>query len=420
MKKYEWAIIGGGIAGISIAEILSREGHSAIIIDKNDKLSKVTTREFHEWIHTGALYTLVPDRLMTLKFILGAIDDLIEYYSCYERMNLIPTINGLKIKDTKNGWFSSNYIHFKYRLKGRKITFPWLIGIARSIDLINKMKKHDWLRRRAGELDPYKKNLFRGILKNILMLIKHKNKFFDLKTTDFTTNSRLLLRDMFKTAINNGLEVSANNKIVDIEQKDKNLLIHGEKESFIVDNIAICAGSGIQKFSDVKIKTTYAPIAVVNNISKETNSFVELDYFQKNCINILTKGNGIGLIGGITLKNREDCDKYINFVINEHKKINPNLNVLEKYIGEKNEITFLKQDRNYLYHINNSGKLRNVWTIVPGKFTLAFSLAPEFYRRVYSKNPKKSFRTYIDNKQTEIIANTAWYDAVKKSESEGE
>ena len=36
------------------------------------------------------------------------------------------------------------------------------------------------------------------------------------------------------------------------------------------------------------------------------------------------------------------------------------------------------------------------------------------------KNPKKSFRTYIDNKQTEIIANTAWYDAVKKSESEGE
>ena len=46
---------------------------------------------------------------------------------------------------------------------------------------------------------------------------------------------------------------------------------------------------------------------------------------MQNCINILTKGNGIGLIGGITLKNREDCDKYINFVINEHKKINPNL-----------------------------------------------------------------------------------------------
>jgi hypothetical protein len=418
MKKFEWAIIGGGIAGISIAEILSREGHSSIIIDKNKKLSKVTTREFHEWIHTGALYTLVPDRLMTLKFILGAVDDMIEYYSCYERMNLVPTMNGLKINDIKNGWFSSNYIHFKYRLKGRKITFPWLIGIARSIDLINKMKEHDWLRRRAGELDPYKKNLIKGILKNLLMLIKNKNKFFDLKTTDFTTNSRLLLRDMLETSVNKGLEVSTNNKIINIEQKENHLIIHGEKESFIAEKIAICAGSGIQEFSDVKIKTTYAPIAVVDNISKETNSFVELDYFQKNCINILTKGDGVGLIGGITLKDKKDCDNYINFVINEHKKINPNLNVLEKYIGEKNEITFRGQDRNYLYHINKSKKLNNVWTIVPGKFTLAFSLAPEFYRRVYSKNPRKLFKTYIDERESKVIANTAWYDAVKKSKGE--
>ena len=38
MKKYEWGIIGGGIAGISIGEILTREGHSAVLIEKNGKL----------------------------------------------------------------------------------------------------------------------------------------------------------------------------------------------------------------------------------------------------------------------------------------------------------------------------------------------------------------------------------------------
>ena len=42
---------------------------SSCLIDKNDKLASETTREFHEWIHTGALYTLVPDRLITLKFL---------------------------------------------------------------------------------------------------------------------------------------------------------------------------------------------------------------------------------------------------------------------------------------------------------------------------------------------------------------
>ncbi len=418
MKKYDWAIIGGGIAGISIAEILVREGHSTVIIDKNDKLAKVTTREFHEWIHTGALYTLVPDRLITLKFILGAIDDMIEYYSCYERMNIIPTENGLDIKDVNNGWFTQNYIHFKYRLKGRKITFPWLVGIARSIDLINKIEKHDWLRRRAGELEPYKKHLLRGIINNLIMLTKEKEKFFDIKTTDFTTNSRNLLRDIVTTSIKYGLDVSLSNKITNIEKKDNYLLVSGEKESFLVKNVAVCAGAGIARFSKVKIKTTYAPIAVVNNISEDTNSFVQLDYFQKNCINILTKGNGIGLIGGITLNNKQDCDKYINFVINEHKKLNPNLNVLKKYIGEKNEMTFQGQDRNYLYHINQVEKIKNVWTIVPGKFTLAFSLAPEFYRRVYKKNPKKSFNTYIADEYNDLIANTAWYDAMKNSKGE--
>ena len=77
MKHYEWAVIGSGIAGLSIAEILAREGHSVILVEKNNSLASETTREFHEWLHTGALYTLLPDRLRTLKFILGAIDDLL-------------------------------------------------------------------------------------------------------------------------------------------------------------------------------------------------------------------------------------------------------------------------------------------------------------------------------------------------------
>ena len=67
MKKYEWAIIGGGIAGISIAEILTREGHSCVLIEKNKDLASETSREFHEWLHIGSLYTLVPDDLKTLR-----------------------------------------------------------------------------------------------------------------------------------------------------------------------------------------------------------------------------------------------------------------------------------------------------------------------------------------------------------------
>ena len=156
---------------------------------------------------------------------------------------------------------------------------------------------------------------------------------------------------------------------------------------------------------------------IVDGVSKSTRSFVELDYFPKNCINILTKEDGIGLIGGITLKDINKCDDYLDFVIKEQKKLNPNLKVLEKYIGRKNELIFKNEDRNYLYHINPIHGYKNVWSIIPGKFTLAFSLAPEFYRRIYFKNPRKAFKSYIDKGEySSLVANTAWYDAINNIE----
>ena len=45
--------------------------------------------------------------------------------------------------------------------------------------------------------------------------------------------------------------------------------------------MALCSGKGIEYFSNVETKTSYAPIAVVSGINKQSKSFVELDYFTK-------------------------------------------------------------------------------------------------------------------------------------------
>ena len=51
----------------------------------------------------------------------------------------------------------------------------------------------------------------------------------------------------------------------------------------------------------------------------------------------------------------------------------------------------------------------DIWAIVPGKFSLAFSLAPEFYRRVYKTNPLKNFKTFSDdNFVRNMVSNTVW------------
>jgi len=416
MKKYEWAIIGSGIAGISIAEMLTRQGHSVILIEKNKKLASETTREFHEWLHTGSLYTLIPDRLITLRFILGAIDDLLEYYSSYERMNLISTRSGLRIDSSQIGWFNNNFIHFKYKVKGRKITFPWIYGVARSIFLIEKIKKHDWLRRRAGELGEIKSGMLKGISVLMTEILKHKEYFKDVQTSDFTINSRILLKDMISTSLDNGLDYSLNNEIINIEHNDSYKMLSGSNENFMAEKVALCNGAGIKKFADVKSKISYAPIAVVSEVPNKTKSFVELDYFPKNCINLLTKENNFGLAGGISVSEKSKCDEYLDYVLRMLKKEVPSIKEVERYIGIKNEITFKNQPRGYLYHIINSKK--GIWSIVPGKFSLAFSMAPEFYRQVYNKNPKKFFKTTSnDKKLNQIVSNTVWFDSYKKFEA---
>tara|TARA_B100000686_G_C16769314_1_gene963975 strand:- start:718 stop:1962 length:1245 start_codon:yes stop_codon:yes gene_type:complete len=409
MKTYDWLIVGGGIAGISLSEILTREGLSVALIEKNNKLASQTTKEFHEWVHTGSLYTLVKDKMETLKYVLGSLDDLLEYYSSFSKMNLKPSEHGLKILETEKGWFNENYMNFKYRVKNRKFIIPWIYAIARSTILIDRIREHDWLRRRAGILESLTTGYSIPIFKKLLEILLSNRKFFKIQTTDFTTNSRYLLRDIVATASSNGLDIFTNNELTEIKNLDGNVIANCTNGSFQGKHMAVCAGAEIEKFSNFKIKKSFAPIAVVKNIKANSESFVELDCFKKNCINIITKNKSLGLIGGISLNNKEETEKYFDFMINQHKKLNPEIEVIKKYIGLKNEVSLNDENRNYLFHINSVSKYKNVWSIIPGKFTLAFSMAPEFYRIIYKKNPRKIFSTVTDNgKFSDIIAETVW------------
>ena len=109
-------------------------------------------------------------------------------------------------------------------------------------------------------------------------------------------------------------------------------------------------------------------------------------------------------------------DKYFEYLINEHKKANPKIEILKKYVGIKNEIISKDEERNYIFHIKKDKLKENVWSIIPGKFTLAFSIAPEFYRLIYKKNPKKFFKTNVRYESlNDIIDETIWEETQSKN-----
>ena len=129
--------------------------------------------------------------------------------------------------------------------------------------------------------------------------------------------------------------------------------------------------------------------------------------------NLLKKENGIGLVGGITVGRENEIKPYLDYVIREHKKRNPEVNVVDSYVGLKRELMVKKAKRNYLYHINQHSN--NIWSVVLGKFTLAFSLGPEFFRRVYSKNPVRNSGHKLQEFNSYLISKTSWKEIVDKN-----
>ncbi|MCH9770705.1 MAG: FAD-dependent oxidoreductase, partial [Gammaproteobacteria bacterium] len=351
-KEYDWAIIGGGIAGISIAEMLSRDGFSVIVIEKNAQLASETSKVFHEWLHTGSLYTLIPDKLLTLSYLLGAIDDIFEFYGAYSAMNLVPSEAGFSVKSC--GWFNDEHIRYKY--SNRRFNPVWLSMVSRSISIINLVSSHDWLRRRAGS--DYGKSIVKASYRfsRIPEFISSSRDFIEVNSPDITMNSRNILHDLVYFSSLAGVEYYTSCEAYSIKDKKNGVEIETSKGKVYVGQVAICSPDFNAKQNNIKLKCSYAPIAVVENVADSVSSFVELDYHPKKCINLIKKGGGVAQIGGISVNTLEESDAYISYVISQHKKRYPCMNVIGKYVGVKKELVFPGQDRNYLYHIVRQNK----------------------------------------------------------------
>ena len=98
-------------------------------------------------------------------------------------------------------------------------------------------------------------------------------------------------------------------------------------------------------------------------------------------------------------------------MIKEHQLRNPEISVIDSYVGLKKELVQKGENRNYLYHINQHSQ--RIWSVVLGKFSLAFSMAPEFYRRVYHKNPVKQANNSRFGLKNQLVSDTSWQEIVE-------
>jgi hypothetical protein len=324
-------------------------------------------------------------------------------------MNLKPTESGTSIDGT--GWFNDE--HIEYRYKKHLFNPIWSSLVSRSINIIDLLDQHDWLRRRAGSDYGNSKVKFLHWFNNAFKQIKNPSDFYCKTSPDITMNSRKLITDILSAAVGKGLTILTGSPVTNIIERNHSVFVESGGSTYQSKNVVICSPDVISKLLNIPIKTSYAPIAVVENIPDNEKSFVELDYNIKKCINLLKKGEGIGQAGGVTMDRKEDVSSYLSYIISEHKKRNPGIKVVDTYIGLKKELVQKGENRNYLYHINQDSN--RIWSIVLGKFSLAFSMAPEFYRRIYHKNPPKAIVLPIQDIKNELISETSWKEIIINS-----
>ncbi|MBX3187598.1 MAG: FAD-dependent oxidoreductase [Labilithrix sp.] len=109
-------MLGSGIAGLSLAEILSRNGWQITIVDTSTDIGGDASRCTQNWLHTGWLYAGLP----CPSAMVGCSTSLRLFQRTYERVLPRDVVNveadnrGITYPKSAAGWFSSERMHYLF------------------------------------------------------------------------------------------------------------------------------------------------------------------------------------------------------------------------------------------------------------------------------------------------------------------
>lgn len=400
-KTYDYLIVGGGIAGLSIAETISRYNKSVLIIEKNKQIGFEASSKHQNWFHVGSLYAILND----FKYMGSAFENLKvikEHYKNFKNNNIVLKNGEISFKES--GWFNQKKINYLVTSRNnnyfQKFNFlkkiseiiKWELKIKKFIIRHNSLSKYNWKSsinffNSKNLLNYSRKKIKKGFIKNTYF---DEKTHFTLEGFDTTMNSNLIMNDLFTSFQRNNGDVLVNSEVIKI-QEHKVLLKDGRT---IQGNKIILANSkNVNTLLNRNIvKTKISPIAILKP-SLELENFARLSPDNSETFNHLSQienGDDISIIADGTYSNEND-----DLIIKQNEKrlkekIIKNIyiknNELHIYSSHKTEFLDTKSEkRNYLYNIIEID--RNIIIAIPGKFSLCFSLAHKF-KEIYLNNEK--------------------------------
>ncbi len=422
MRRFDLAVIGAGIAGLAIAEIFARSGQRVVLIEKNDVVCGEASGSHHAWFHFGSLYSIFPNNQF-MRTLVGGIDDLLDYYRDFPGLNVRVDKDGkLSFADGDSAWIRDEPIQYLVAARNdadfaldvfegvpsylRKLLFTltWDLTIKQFISRHQRFTKFDW---RSGPASQYvPKAGWLDYSRDVIFKVGDidvdldKNTHFRVQGFDRPMNAGRITGELLRSFLSAGGEIALRTECVRcIEQSDA-VQIDTTTGVFEAKRVVYAAGSDLKRLlaQQAKVNVVASPLLVVYP-SVCSEHFVRLTPFMDRTVNHLlhsASGHSYSLIGGGYSANPEEpneVEESKGKLLAMAERFLPKVKearLRETYVSYKTEVAAQRGERNYQYFIR--GLSERTFVVVPGKFSLGFSLAVNAYRRLEGHDPAKRVR----------------------------
>lgn len=421
-KRSDFLVLGGGIAGLAIAELLQRSGASVVLLEKEETLCSEASAEQQGWFHTGALYTALPGNFFC-RTLVGNLDDLVDYYSVFPNMNL--RVDKHIYTADREGWFSNRtnfYIYTNRKGVGWQWKLPWTIALHRAKRRMSWFEMLDASRSLSHQMGFGSKPI-KSVVHASPIGVNLRNVAFTLKSRDRAMNTRLIATDLLRSYLSCGGTVKTNVLGKSIEKNQvKATNSAGEAITFQARHIILATGKNSHQFSD-ETRVFASPLLVVSPALSDIN-FVNMSPHVDRTINhICHQFDGIdySVIGNAVYHDAQTATSELmrratSRLFGLAKKVFPDIGRASAavFYGYKTELTRSSSIRNYLYHIRD---YEDYTLALPGKFSLCFSLAANVCRH-FGIEPVSRTRVLRDIGVEQLIAFPRHFQVARQLASE--
>ncbi len=381
-------VLGSGIAGLSLAEILSRNGWKITLLDEATELGGDASRSTQNWLHTGWLYAGLPSA-SAMQGCATSLRLLTKTYGAVlptDVVNVVANDEGITYPASSRGWFSPERVHYAFAISTYDLSPLQRMGWKHYLDAVILGRL-----RRLG----YSTEAVRDLPQGLIDLMNHwegddsgHTKYRLIRSTDARVDTKRVLSSLL-SMLGEKTEVvlGANCELV---QKGNKTSVRVNGELHTPDLCVVAAGKSVpQLLAQIgaggiagDFKSIASPIVVLRR-ALDLPNFIRFTPNLPETINHIKfdiGGEDVSTIGSYDfhpVDQRPDISPFVEKVC--RRLAISTSEVVGSYYGTKTELTG-KLARRYNHALDAVND--NTFFAIAGKFSQFPLLVNEFAERL--------------------------------------